>query len=365
MLKKIIILIILFYTTSSLYSQKEYNTEWLFIYYMPYDNNLSEYGDTIKTMLKKGLVDENIMITIQADFEDTLGIKRYILSKDTIIEDSILTENSASTKTFEDYLTWINDNFTSKNYCLVFLDHGGSLDELCLDQNPDFAFLKIDSINNTILDFNKKIGKKIELTFLQVCSKGSIEAIYEIRNCSNYTMFSQIEMGAPNFYYEKMLKYVAENPNIQGSDIAEQIVMNERSDMYNSYVCVENNKFDSLEIYFDDFIQSFNGTTKIGLQGDNLIQSYYYYEYYWDIKSVLNSLKMNEISENKKDILLNYIENELIIFNKTNPRYSFMNKYCGLSLFAFTNEIYSSYKHLQFFKNLDIVKLKEKTYFIE
>ena len=365
MYKKHTILIVLFFSILSVSAQKKYNPEWLFIYYMPYDNNLSEYGATIKNMLKKGLVDENIMVTIQADFADTLGIKRYILSKDTIIQNNILTENSASTNTFNHYLTWINDNFTSKNYCLIFLDHGGHLDELCLDENPEFNFLKIDSINNPILNFNKKTGKKIELTFLQVCAKGSIEAIYEIKDCSNYTMFSQVEMGAPNYYYEEMLKYVAQNPNIQGCDIAEQIVLNERDDMYNSYVCIENNKFDSLKIHFNDFIQSFDQTDKVELYDSTLTQYYYYHEYYWDIKSFLNSLELDETSKNKKDILLNYIINEFIVFNKTNPKYPIMNKYCGLSLFAFTNKNYSSYKHLQFFKDFKINELQKKISLID
>ena len=365
MYKKIIIFIIIYFSISCVSAQKKHNTNWLFIYYMPYDNNLSGYGDTIINMLKSGLVNENIMVTIQADFEDTLGIKRYILSKNAIIESSIANEKSASTKTFTEYLTWVNNNFEAKNYCLVFLNHGGGLDELCLDTQPDYNFLKIDSINNVILDFNKQIGKKIELLFLQVCAKGSIEAIYEVKDCSNYTMFSQVVMGAPNYYYEKTLKYLAQNPNLKGNKIAEQIVANERDDMYNSYVCVDNIKFDSLKIHFNAFLQSFNKITKIELNKKGLIQYGYYHENYWDIKSFLNNLVLNKNSEKRKNILLNYILNELIVFNHPNPKRPFMNKYSGLSMFAFTNNNYlTSYKHLHFFIDIQLPKLNDKIRFI-
>lgn len=365
MYKKLTILIIIFFSVFYLSAQKKYKTEWLFIYYMPYDNNLSGHGDTIKNMLKKGLINENVMVTIQADFADTLGINRYILTKDTIIKNNILNEKSASTNTFNNYLTWVESNFISKNYCLIFLNHGGGLDELCLDENPDVNFLKIDSINNVILNFNKQIGKKIELIFLQVCAKGSIEAIYEIKKCSNYTMFSQVVLGAPNYYYEKMLKYVAQNPNLSAYNIAEQIVINEREDMYNSYVCIDNNKFDSLKIHFNAFIRSFNHTDKIGLYKSRLMQYNYYDEYYWDIKSFLNSQESDKNTEAKKETLLNFILNELIIFNKPNPAYPIMDKYCGLSIFAFINEKYNlKYSHLQFFKDIKIKKIQDKFYFI-
>jgi len=52
--------------------------EWLFIYYMPYDNNLSNLGTRIIEMLRSGTSDK-VGVTIQADFADTTGIKRYSL----------------------------------------------------------------------------------------------------------------------------------------------------------------------------------------------------------------------------------------------------------------------------------------------
>lgn len=360
MYKYVSVLLIWICITFSLKAQEKQKLEWLFIYYMPYDNNLSVYTDTIINMLSEGLINDDIMVVIQTDFADSLGMKRYVLSNDTITQSNISTENSASPQTFDEYLIWVNNNFNSKNYCLVFLDHGGSLDELCLDEYPEQNYLKIDHINKSILNFNKRINKKIELLFMQVCAKGSIEPIYEIKNCSNYTLFSQLALGAPNYYYEKMLKYVGENPEVRGNDIAEQIVLNEKYDMYNSYVCIENMKLDSLKIHFNNFLKSFSPTDKIIYNDSNIMKFYYGWDCYWDLKSFLNSLVLDKTSTNKKEALLNYLTSELIVFNKPNPKIPEMKKYCGISLFAFTNKNYSSYKHLQIYKDFILYELKSK-----
>ena len=270
-----IIFTIFLFVQTNLYSQDKKKAEWLFIYYMPYDNNLTEHGDTIINMLKSGLISDDIIVTIQADFSDTLGFYRYTLTNTKTEKINIKYEYSASTKSFEDYMNWIDSNFNANNYCLIFLNHGGGLDGLCYDEYPDNQFLKIDSISEIILDFNKRIDKKIELIFLQVCAKGSIEAIYELKDCSNYTMYSQLVMGAPNYYYENTLKYVFNNQNTNGDEIARQIVKNESLSMYNSYSCIDNSKMDSMAYYFNDFINSVNEIKRIEIYDSLLVKSGY------------------------------------------------------------------------------------------
>ena len=83
MYKNIIVSIIIFFSISCLSAQKKHNTDWLFIYYMPYDNNLSGYGDTIKSMLKSGLVNKNIMVTIQSSFTIIILILKFTALKMT------------------------------------------------------------------------------------------------------------------------------------------------------------------------------------------------------------------------------------------------------------------------------------------
>ncbi len=331
---------------------------------MPYDNNLSAQGDTIISMLKSGLINDNVTVVIQADFLDTLGMKRYILKKDTIIEENYSNEKSASTNSLRDYLKWVSDNFNPNNTALIFLNHGGGLDELCYDESPEFGFLKIDSIKTVTTEFNGRTKKKIDLLFLQVCAKGSIEAVYELKDCANYTMFSQVLLGAPNYYYKNTLKYVSNNSKLKAYNIAKQIAKNEREDMYGAYICIENSKFDSLKVLFNDFIYSLEKKDKIALKNKSILKYDYYSVQYWDLRSFLNNLNLDENSQLKKDVLLNFISNDLIIFNITNPQYERMKKYLGLSIFAFSNNDYlDSYKNLQLFEDIKLKGIYKRVYF--
>lgn len=220
MIRKIIIsLNFILLATNFSFAQK-IKLDWLFIYYMPYDNNLSHLGTDIVEMLKKG-TSKNIGAIIQADFSDTIGMKRYSLINNKIDSIKLNCENSVEIKTFRSYLNWIYENYSANNYVITFLDHGGQLNEICIDNYPTENWFNISELSDEIGIFNMKTGKKPELLFLQVCSHGNLEVAFEFKECANYTLFSQIELGAPNSYYEKTLKLLNTKKNINGKKLAE------------------------------------------------------------------------------------------------------------------------------------------------
>ena len=50
--------------------------EWVFVYYMSYDNDLSSFGEVILRDLRNGLLDSKVAVVVQADFIDSKGMKR-------------------------------------------------------------------------------------------------------------------------------------------------------------------------------------------------------------------------------------------------------------------------------------------------
>ena len=85
-------------------NQKKIHTEWAFIYWMPYDNNLSPYADTINYMINSAIKSDKIVAVVQADLKDSLGMKRHIFNNTIVKSFSIQNENSASGKSFNEYL---------------------------------------------------------------------------------------------------------------------------------------------------------------------------------------------------------------------------------------------------------------------
>ena len=67
------------------------------------------------------------------------------------------------------------------------------------DINP--RWMNIHDVANIISDFRK--DNQVDLIFLQNCCKGTLEANYTFRNCTEYILSSQTVLGAPNYYYDR------------------------------------------------------------------------------------------------------------------------------------------------------------------
>jgi hypothetical protein len=175
-------------------------------------------------MIGKNIKSDNVIVTIQADFDDNLGMKRYILTQNGSIVTSIENENSASIRTYKQYLEWVKAEIEYKKIAIVFLDHGGKLDEICLDEKPVYEFLKVNELKNVFSEVFDK--NNVDLLFLQVCTKGVIEPLYEFKDIAKYTLCSQVELGAPNYYYAGLFIALSNQSVNTGYEVAEIIVQN-------------------------------------------------------------------------------------------------------------------------------------------
>ncbi len=344
-MKKILVLIIFQLVSNNSFSQQILSANWIFIYYMPYDNNLSYLGEDIISMIKEGITSDEVLAVVQADFRDTTGMYRYIITKNNIIKSHIKNENSAKVESYEQYLNWVASNFEFKKSSVIFLNHGGKLDELCLDEWPKKSFLRVDSIRHTLGNFCLKQNKKIDLLFLQVCTKGSIEPLYEFKDVAEYTLSSQTVLGAPNYYYKNLFEDICNNPNKSGLDIANLICDYEREDMYNSYTCLSNSKLLEFKAKYRRFIDYYQNQLSIISEP---ISVNYLGEDYWDIISFLCQIKVSDSVRIKiRNELIDFIENELIVIHKQNPKKGWIGKYSGLSITPPSK--FGKYEHLLFF----------------
>ena len=338
------------------YSQK-IETTLTFVYWMPYDNNLSYWADTVYQMIQSGIKSDDIIVTIQKDVAEDDGMTRSIISNDDIKNYHVTDERSYSGETFNNYLLWVSDRIKSDKYVIIFLDHGGKLDEIGLDEFPEERFLRIDSARLAINNFNRANGKKTELVFLQVCTKGSVEAIYEFKDVAKYTMFSQTILGAPNFYYTSFFKSLSNSnmANLSGADLANKIVDFERDDMYSSLVCVDNSHFDAFELELNRFLTDFSNLHQYDINQN--LPLFYYGQHYWDLVSFINSF------EGAADVRLLEAIDRLVVMNKINPNNESMKEYAGLSILAMNKtylELIEQYDHLQFFNTFNTKEFYKK-----
>jgi hypothetical protein len=356
-MKKFLIVVLLAFCCHNSIAQK-LKSDWLIIYYMPYDNDLSDFAPDIAAMIQDGVTSEKVNVVLQADISDSLGMQRILFKHDTVISQSVRTEHSAHTKTFSDFLLWTGQNFEAKKYAIIFLNHGGELDEIGLDEYPSRQWLRLDSLRQTILQFNHLTGKKAELIGMQVCSKGSLEALYEFKDCANYTFFSQFILGAPNYYYTGVLKHLSDSSNIDGMGFTQKVAEQDSLDMYLSYTCVDNRKMDSLAIRFNQYIATLQ-EHRIKPSTGKIRNTTYSGQMYWDIVSILKNIRVREETVNlQRKNLIRYIKKELIAFNYFKPTFKPIQGFSGISILSMREPDYDTrYSHLSFFKDVHLKML--------
>ncbi len=320
--------------------------EWLFIYYMPYDNNLTYFGNEIIRMIKDSLQSPEITAVIQGDFNGDQDAKRFIITRDSVQEISVAGEYAAFTKTYENYLAWVKSAFDFKKTAIVFLDHGGRLNELGLDEFPVKGFLKVDSLARVFRRVNG--NRKADLLFLQVCTKGSIEPLYELREVAPVTLCSQTELGAPNYYYPEVFGQLSRHPGMNTAELVQSIMENDTYNMYSSYTCIDNSKLGIFYSRFAGLIGKLKQQGKLTLSAEPLSVTYYG-EKYWDLAAFLNRIESKDSALLRaKNDLQDFLNNQLISRYKLNPVSGKMQGYCGLSMFALTNK--TRYPQLAFYR---------------
>jgi hypothetical protein len=344
--------------------------DWIFLYWMPYDNNLSHFGKPILQMITKGVQTENILVAVQSDFSGAKHLSRNIITKGNVDIQDLETADSSSEKVFAEYLAWAREQFQAKKWAIVFLGHGGCLDQISPDEHPELGFssktkwMNIKNLSDIITNFNREVDERVELVFFQNCNKGTIEAHYTFRDTAKYTLSSQLLLGAPNYYYEQLFQFIGMHPEINGGQLADKIVEFEPSNMYHSYTVINNLGFRSLPQKINPLLESIISSNVKRIESSELETYSYMDERFVDVVSLLEKItKQADATQQQK-------YNEFVNFFNTSLVYSFKQdgtllnpsqrrkKLCGLGLFLprSKNEL-DKYRYLQVFSDLKFVEL--------
>lgn len=219
---------------------KTFDYDWVFHYYMAYDNNLEACGEPIIKMLNDGITNDKTVVIVSADFRNDKGMQRYVLTKGDKKMTQLTEEGSAEEEVLAAELKWVSDNYKAKKYGVVFLNHGGKLGEMSYDERPGKKdggqnWLYPPDVGKVITKWRKTLDGENELMFYQQCGKGTLENYYAMKDTAKFVMGSQTVVGAPNYYYTKFIKDVCENPDVDGKQIAALITKHETPNMFTTY----------------------------------------------------------------------------------------------------------------------------------
>ncbi|MBN2589093.1 MAG: hypothetical protein JXA96_04470 [Sedimentisphaerales bacterium] len=361
-----------------LLSTNKHNYKWVFVYYMSYDNNLGRYGTQIINELSKGISNDEIAVITQIDFSDNKGMKRIIQTYSdgeiNVNEKFLRREDSADTKELEEFLDWISDKWKAENYCVVFTNHGGMLNSMCLDERPfskvkankkfpSGKWFQADHVAKILADFNQNVDGKVRLLFLQQCGKAQIQSLYSFTDTCEYLMASPVAVGAPNTYYTKTLQAITGNPEITGRALAETIM--KEDEHYNIYTLINTDKMKELPQKITPVLNAFTQAESLEAPKDIRFMFEHTDEKFYDFQTYLKSLSLanNNIAQNQLQTFFGWCDTSLVenvSFKNYSPEYEGyipidQSWRCGLSLYVpSTKEELGRYDYLPIYKQTNL-----------
>ena len=370
------------------------NYDFILLYWMPYDNNLSKFGQPIIEMLSKGVQSDKVLVIVQSDLSNAKQLSRNIITKGNINVQYLETADSSSENVLNDYLSWALSQFQAKHWVIVFLGHGESLMKISPDNNPNSSsisssepkWMNLQRISEVLSTFNRAVNGRLELLFFQNCNRGNIEVHYTFQNIAKYTLSSQMILAVPNYYYESLLNHLSYYPNLDGGQIAKKIMDFEPSDMYHSLTLTKNHYFHQLSEKLNPVIDSIlrANTEAVKIQIDSalfpkksnseksVIEIYRSGgETFVDLANfILEITILSGADVTACNLFLSFLKNRLIERVQQNgqllnPRIrGRYQKFSGLGLFLpRTRQELETYSYLKIYSDLKLVKLFEAVVF--
>ncbi len=308
--------------------------DWGIIYYMSYDNNLEYLGKGIIEAIRAGVKSPRTIAAVQADFTDAGGMYRYTIKSTGMRQRRIASDDSANEEQFISYLAWFAKKYPSKQYIIIFLNHGGGVDEMCFDENPDTEGKRWMSgriLGEKLRQFREKMAGDWKLLFLQQCGRGSLENLYSFRGTANFIMSSPIDIGAPNTYYTALHQWLGKHPNATGREVAAKISAEDRD--YTIYTCLRTEKLTEVPSRLNAAISPLlNAKTLVAPIRQRIIYSTRG-EVTYDLKRYFEQLAVtNAVEGTNQKAFFNWIREELFtdIWFRDGQHDS---EYSGLSIF--------------------------------
>ena len=234
--------------------------DWGIAYYASYDNGLERAGPIVLQRITEGVKTGRQVAAFQVDYTDTQGMRRYAITTGGVTETRVKSDDSANEDELVAYLTWFTETCRCKRYALVLLDHGGRLDEMCLDERPDTPdqlWMSGRVLGEKLRKFKERMNGRWELLFFQQCGRGALENLYSFRGTAEYLMFSPAKIGAPNSYYTALHQWLATAPEATGDKVAEMIAAQDTD--YVIYACLKSSVLDDLPRRLDAALAAFAG----------------------------------------------------------------------------------------------------------
>jgi hypothetical protein len=353
--------------------------QWLILYWMPYDNDLSRFGEPIAEMITRGTRNcgSEVVVVMQSDYLQERQMRRRMFVNGMVEEIAIngeeIQEDSSDVRALNAYLDWAKATFSADHWAVIVVGHGGKINEISPDNHSNLqpqTWMGVDQFAQAVANFNQTLGGRVELLFFQNCHKATLEVIYEARNCAKYTLASQLELGAPNYYYPELFKNLKDIT--EGSQLASAIISSERGDMYHTFTLIDNCFVDQIPEKLAPVVAEITASPALDLSALSSIPTYNYFDekhcdalillkYLASTNPAINQIALGEFAEFLRSSVISHYQVGGWLYGSRRQRSA--RESCGLSLyFPESKDTIDRYQNLALSSQVDLVSLYSKMF---
>jgi Clostripain family len=347
--------------------------KWVVLYWMPYDNDLVRFGESIIEMLLRATQNSEAAVVIQSDYSGDMKMRRRYLAHGITHESNVAGEDSSDVSAFSTYLDWANQTFEADHWAVIIVGHGGMINEINPDDHSSTrrtrTWMRVNQFANVLSRFNQTTERRVELLFFQNCNKATLEVIYEVRNCARYTLASQRALGAPNYYYEGFLKRLNE-PLLDGRGAALAIMDSEHADMYHTLTLIDNQAVEDIPEQLSRVLQPILSGQLSTIRQAELSPYRYFGEQQCDVLILLTYLpRVSHRGQDAVAVFADFLHSSVITSYRTGGelyggyflRSRNLEALCGIGLYLpETEQAASRYGSLALYQAVDLLGLYGK-----
>ena len=207
------------YSSNQDNAQLNKNMKWTWMFYD--DADFPGY-DPIDDFAYEAFSSENIDVIVLQDPYDGPAKIWYIgedHNKNLLMD--VGEVDMGDGKTLRDFINYSKNNFPADRYLLSFYDHGGGWTGACVD-DTNYGWLSMDEMQTALLE----TGFVDIICFTAPCLMGSLESIYELKDCTDIYIGSEDLSGYIVWMdaIGDICSFLDENPDISNIEIGENII---------------------------------------------------------------------------------------------------------------------------------------------
>jgi hypothetical protein len=205
--------------------------EWTVLVYLDGDNDLEEHAFNDLNSMETVWPTPDVNIIVYVDFWTTIiapysGARCYEVTNDTDLFTINSVElpiplpsepNMGDWQTLRDFIVFGQTYAPSENYLLVLWDHGSGYEAVCIDDTSE-DYLSMREIHNALSDPQVQY---LDIVAFDACMMGQLEVAYELRDVTDYLVFSEEGVPVNGFPYEDILANITMFPSSNPLAVAE------------------------------------------------------------------------------------------------------------------------------------------------